>query len=182
MVESPGAMTGLTRRSLPEQTRHLLPSMSELTGEPVREISYCSMHHEQPKANCRSAFSISRSGFLRTTLLVFQACQGGFGKACLALARWCAQASASTTAQSLRAVRSWLTGPDGLTQATLLTQTRAPSGERLQRIWDSPINDFSPPPARAKADVHPHSHTRCDDQIALDRKLISGHTPPSRML
>ena len=29
-------------------------------------------------------------------------------------------------------VRSWGTGPDGLTQATLLTQTRAPSGERLR--------------------------------------------------
>jgi len=41
------------------------------------------------------------------------------------------QSSASTTARSLRAVRSWVTGPDGLTQATLLTQTRAPSGERL---------------------------------------------------
>src|SRR5271157_3801761 len=82
MVESPGAMTGLTRRSLPEKTQHLLPSMSELTGEPVREIRYRSMHHEQPKANCRSAFSISRSGFLRTSLLVFQARQGGFGKAC----------------------------------------------------------------------------------------------------
>ncbi len=49
----------------------------------------------------------------------------------LALARWCAQSSASTTARSLRAIRSWVTGPDGLTQATLLTQTRAPSGERL---------------------------------------------------
>jgi hypothetical protein len=24
-----------------------------------------------------------------------------------------------------------------------------------QRIWDSPIDDFPPPPARAKADVHP---------------------------
>ncbi len=51
MVESPGALTGLARRSLPEKTRHLLPSMSELTGEPVKEIHYCSMHHEQPKSN-----------------------------------------------------------------------------------------------------------------------------------
>ncbi len=45
------------------------------------------------------------------------------------------QSSASTTARSLRAVRSWVTGRDGLTQATLLTQTRAPSGERLQTSW-----------------------------------------------
>ncbi len=52
----------------------------------------------------------------------------------LALARWCAQYRASTTARSLRAVRSWGIGPDGLTQATLLTQTRAPSGERLQKM------------------------------------------------
>ena len=52
----------------------------------------------------------------------------------LALARWCAQSSASTTARSLRAVRSWVTGPNGLTQATLLTQTRAPSGERLREF------------------------------------------------
>src|SRR5208337_900730 len=50
----------------------------------------------------------------------------------VALARWCAQYSASTTARSLQGVRSWGTGPDGLTQATLLTQTRAPSGERLR--------------------------------------------------
>src|SRR5271157_2759131 len=76
MVESPGVMTGLTRRSLTEKTRHFLPSMSELTGEPVREIHCCSMHHEQPKTSYRSAFPISRSGFLRTTLLVFQACHG----------------------------------------------------------------------------------------------------------
>ena len=52
------------------------------------------------------------------------------GKQFLTPARWCAQSSASTTARSLRAVRSWVTGPDGLTRATLLAQT-APSGERL---------------------------------------------------
>jgi len=53
------------------------------------------------------------------------------GKKFLTPASWCAQSSASTTARSLRAVRSWVTGPDGLTRATLLAQTRAPSGERL---------------------------------------------------
>ncbi len=65
-------------------------------------------------------------------LLVRLSCIHKIFKKFLALARWCAQSSASTTARSLRAIRSWVTGPDGLTQATLLTQTRAPSGERLR--------------------------------------------------
>ena len=83
-------MTGLARRPLPEKTRHLPPSMSELTGEPVKEIPYCSMHPEQPKSNLPTSVFSFEIRILENNPLCFPGLPRSFGKACsTALVRCC---------------------------------------------------------------------------------------------